>query len=251
VTFPGRSLSRNLVLTAILLGLLVVGAAVAVYTSRSSQADISTPLTETHVRSSCSRSGLSAVQLQNCELIGSPDGFVRLLGEPDVRGMRFQDAHDLMVRKRIDFEFVRAYERELSILDWVVCYQGKGRNWDSDPVVYTLRLVLTITCPQTLPTVAEKKRVGEVTRQLDVMHVRYTYLDAADDDFTEAPDRPVTASWVVCSGDLGSAIEGWLSGHGSTLHDNGDAILVDLHVAPGIPGCSASNEAEEQGEGGG
>ena len=164
---------------------------------------------------------------------------------PDVRGMRFAAARQMLRSRQLEFEWLRAYDRPGRPSSWLVCYQGKADVGQYAGEEYMIRLVLTTNCPETFPSI-QGNTLRAAEKKMRAAGIVYSLLDAGDDDFSASMEGVATGSWVVCWGEVEAAIKFWLMQNTGVSYSNDDPIAADVYVARDEPGCSASNEAEEQ-----
>lgn len=197
---------------------------------------------------------LTAEERQNCELTGSIEPHPVLnvrLREPIVRGMTFAKAQDVLREAGSEVSWIRAHEHALPLPKWVVCYQAETILPEDDHVRFVTRIVLAPECPPPSPRISDGERLARAERRLDEVGIEHVLVDAADEDFPQAPSGAVGAGWVVCGPtNVLHEVAGWLTGHGNGgyEYESGDKLIVSLPTAPDRSGCSRSNEEEEQGE---
>jgi len=233
------SRNRRIWLTLCAVGcVLVAGGALASWFGRGDEAD--------ELAAKCAGATLTPSEEVTCFAYGyltapiepSPQPMPRVAGEP------FLAAKKLLSEAAIEYQWLRLHERKGPPLDrWRVCHQypKAGSSTEVEDVV----VIVGATCASSYPTLNDKL-VGEVERYLDREGMGYHPLDAGDDDFPETlePDP----NWTMCFLDVQQSIERTAEALTGFLYENGDVITLEGFVARTPAGCSASNEAEEQGE---
>ena len=162
---------------------------------------------------------------------------------PDISGRSFASARAELESQAVEFTWLRLHDRPGDTDGWQVCeqYPAAAASTEDEAAI----VIIGAECLEDYPDLSGKT-VGEAERYLDQEGMAYAPLDAGDDDFPQTLEP--RDSWIMCFLDIRQSMERTAEGLTGFLAEDGAVVTLEGYVAPAAAGCSASNEAEEQGD---